>query len=230
MSLTLGSGPLSPSRAGSFDPGTRVGEHAAYLEPLERRVRGWRDGQPVVDSRAVRLLHRTGSLPTWWFPAADVRDDGELARTSDDPLLDGLVTVAFDALDRWQEEEDEVLGHPRDPYHRVDTRRTADEVVVEVAGQEVARSGRAVKLFETGMPVRLYLPREDVRAGVLSPSSTTTLCPYKGVAGYDDLEVDGVVVPDGAWHYAEPLGEALQVRDHLSFDGEQVRVRVVPAP
>ncbi|TFV59556.1 DUF427 domain-containing protein [Geodermatophilus sp. DF01-2] len=142
------------------------------------------------------------------------------------PPLAGLVAVGFDALDRWLEEDDEVIGHPRDPYHRVDTRRSSDTVVVRVGREVVAESTRPVKLFETGLPVRWYLPPEDVRSAFLSPSLTRTICPYKGIASYWSLTVGDRVVPDGAWTYADPLGEALQVRGFLSFLGEGVEVEV----
>jgi uncharacterized protein (DUF427 family) len=146
------------------------------------------------------------------------------------PSLSGLVAVAFDALDRWLEEEDEVIGHPCDPYHRVDTRRAGERVVVRVSDHVVAESTRAVKLFETGLPTRWYLPREDVRPEVLAPSLTRTVCPYKGIAAYHTLTAGSRVVEDAAWYYPQPFGEALQVRDMLAFSGETVQVLVDGSP
>ncbi|RJK96396.1 DUF427 domain-containing protein [Vallicoccus soli] len=265
MSLTLGTGPLAPTRAGVFDRGTVLSGHPLYLEDVPQRVRGYLDGECVVDSRRVRMLHEVAALPVWWFPAEDVRA-GVLApsgRTRDDdpkgalrlldarrggrvvedaaydvpepaalPALAGLVQVRFGALDRWLEEDDEVVGHPRDPYHRVDTRRSGEHVVVRVGGEVVADSTRPVKLFETGLPPRWYLPREDVRAEHLRLSPTTTVCPYKGVATYATLTAGGTVVEDGAWSYEEPFAESEQVRGLLSFLGGGVEVSVdgEPAP
>ena len=145
------------------------------------------------------------------------------------PGISGLVAVDFDALDRWLEEDDEVIGHPRDPYHRVDTRRSSDSVLVRAAGQVVAESGRAVKVFETGLPVRYYLPTEDVRWEHMSPSMTRTVCPYKGIASYWDVTVGGSRLPDAAWTYADPLGEALQAREHVSFFADGIEVEVTAA-
>lgn len=257
MSLTLGTGPLAPHRTGRFDGGTTLADHPVYVEPVERRVRGWLGGRPVVDSRATRMLHESGALPQWWFPREDVNLLEPTDRTEDDvkgrlrrydlhlgdrvvrdaaydvvepadglPDLSGLVAVNFGAVDRWQEEEDEVIGHPRDPYHRVDTRRSAARVTVSVGGTVVAETRRPVKLFETGLPVRWYVPREDVDQRYLAPSLTRTICPYKGTASYHSVGVGATLVEDGAWYYPEPLGEALQARDHLSFDGDGVEVRV----
>ena len=66
---------------------------------------------------------------------------------------------------------------------------------------------------ETGLPVRWYLPREDVRTDLLTPSDTRTICAYKGIASY--LSADGV--PDVAWFYPDPLHDALPVKDLLCF-------------
>lgn len=191
------------------------------------------DGDLLVPTDRIRQDPVLGGVRSW-----DLRLDSRVVRDAAEdvpdpapglPPLAGLVAVRFDALDRWLEEEDEVIGHPRDPYHRVDTRRSADSVVVRVGGEVVAESTRPVKLFETGLPVRYYLPPEDVRHAFLAPSLTRTICPYKGIASYWSVTVGGRVVADGVWTYADPLGEALQVRGLLSFLGEGVDVEVARA-
>jgi uncharacterized protein (DUF427 family) len=81
-------------------------------------------------------------------------------------------------------------------------------------------------LIETSLPVRWYLPREDVRMDLLTPSDHHTTCAYKGVASY--LSAEGA--PEVAWFYPDPLHDALPVRDLVSFwrpaavlvDGEPV--------
>ena len=143
--------------------------------------------------------------------------------------LAGLVCLDHgptDEVGTWFEEDQPLVGHPRDPYHRVDTRESSDEVVVRVAGQEVARTSAPVKLFETGLPPRWYLPREAVDESVLRPSATTTRCPYKGQSRYYSAVVDGQAYADVAWTYPDPLGESLQVADHLCFSGDDVEVLV----
>jgi uncharacterized protein (DUF427 family) len=90
----------------------------------------------------------------------------------------------------------------------------------------VAESTRAKALFETQLPVRWYLPREDVRVDLLDPSDTHTGCAYKGTASY--LSAEGAA--DVAWFYPDPLHDALPVRDMICFwrdatvyvDGEPV--------
>ena len=75
----------------------------------------------------------------------------------------GRLAFVADKVDHWYEEDEEVFGHPRDPYHRVDMRRSTRHVRVRAAGEVVADTKRAVFLFETGHPTRYYMPREDVR-------------------------------------------------------------------
>ena len=80
-------------------------------------------------------------------------------------------------------------------------------------------------LFETMLPVRYYLPREDIRAE-LSPSDTRTYCAYKGQASYWSVTVGDRVVPDIAWTYQEPVHDATQVRGLTAFFDERVDVVV----
>ena len=68
--------------------------------------------------------------------------------------------------------------------HRITTRPSERQVRVESGGQVLAESNRAIELDETGLPTRFYLPREDVRMDLLTPTDTTSLCPFKGDASY----------------------------------------------
>jgi uncharacterized protein (DUF427 family) len=113
-----------------------------------------------------------------------------------DPDVEGYVALDFEAFDAWYEEDEPIVGHPRDPFHRVDTRRSSRHVRIERNGELLAETSRAVLLFETNLPVRFYLPREDVVASV-EPSARKTYCPYKGEASY--YTVGGV--RDIAWSY-----------------------------
>ena len=99
----------------------------------------------------------------------------------DDDDLAGYVALDFRAFDAWLEEDDPVAGHPRDPFHRVDVRRTARPVRIALDGTVLAETTAARMLFETSLPTRFYVPRDDVRAD-LEPTATRSYCPYKGHA------------------------------------------------
>ncbi len=75
MSLTMGTSPFGHAPGGSFNVDVPGRERLLYIEDSPRRVRGYLDGELVVDSRRVRLLHEYGHLPVWYFPLEDVRQE-----------------------------------------------------------------------------------------------------------------------------------------------------------
>lgn len=137
---------------------------------------------------------------------------GEVAFRPDEPALAGRVIVRWEPFE-WLEEDEPVMGHPRDPFKRIDVLRSDRHVRVEVDGRTVAESDRAMMLVESPLPVRWYLPGADVRMDLLAPSDRHTTCAYKGVASY--LSAEGA--PDVAWTYPDPLNDAVPVRDLVCF-------------
>ena len=79
-------------------------------------------------------------------------------------------------------------------------------------GKVIAESDR----FES-VEGNVYFPPQSVRREYLKQSSTRTVCPWKGVAHYYTLEVDGKENPDAAWYYPEPKAAAAKIRDHVAF-------------
>lgn len=62
-----------------------------------------------------------------------------------------------------------------------------------------------------------YFPLTAVNAAFLKPSTTTTVCCWKGTANYYTLDVNGSTNPDAAWYYAEPKAAAKQIRGRVAF-------------
>jgi uncharacterized protein (DUF427 family) len=153
---------------------------------------------------------------------------GAALRFEESPVeeLRGLVRFEWDALDSWFEEDEEVFVHPRSPYTRVDILPSSRHIRVEVAGVTVAESSNARLLFETGLPVRYYLPKPDVRMDLLEPTETVTGCPYKGEANYWSIRAGGEVHPDLAWGYRSPLPESERVAGMVCFYNEKVDIYV----
>ncbi len=96
--------------------------------------------------------------------------------------------------------------------HRIETRPSARRVRVEHEGRVLASSDRALELHEQGLPVRYYLPREDVRMDLLTPSDTMSHCPFKGDATY--FSAPGAA--DAFWTYEEPLPERAEIAGLLA--------------
>ena len=143
-----------------------------------------------------------------------------------DQGLDGYVELDFAGFDDWYEEDERRIGHPRDPYQRIDVLPSSRHVRIERDGVLLAESDRPKLLFETGLPIRYYLPLEDVRVP-LRDSELTTICAYKGQASYKSVELpDGTVLPDVVWYYPDPLNDAAPVRDLVAFYDEKVDVFV----
>jgi len=149
-------------------------------------------------------------------------------RHLDSPVEELRDLVAFDwsAMDAWFEEDEPVYVHPRDPYTRVDILQSSRHVRVEIDGVTVAETRAPRLLFETGLPTRYYLPATDVRQELLTPSDTTSECPYKGIASYHNVVVNGTSHDDIVWYYPFPLRESEQVAGYLCFYNEKLDIYV----
>ena len=226
MSLTFGTGPFGTSPAGRFNVEVPR-EGVFYLERSPHWIRARRGGETVVDSTEPRLLHEHGKLPVFWFPEEDVRLDlvpDDAIERRNEELFSGLVSIRWDAMDEWLDEDEPLLGHARDPYSRIDVRETSRRVRVTIGGELVADTTRARVLYEAGLRPRWYIPEGDVRMELLEPSETRTTCAYKGHASYWSVGDQEDVV----WTYREPLHDALPVKDMLCFYDERVELEVEP--
>ena len=225
MSLSTGRGPLSAHPAGRF---TRpIPASVTYLEPHRRRVRGVKDGVTVVDSEGTLLVHRQGHPPAYAFPAGDV--DGVAAEPEHD--APGYVVIPWDAVDAWFEEDEEVLGHPRNPYHRVDCLRSGRSLRVEAVGITLVDTTETLAVYETALDPRLYVDPRHVRMEHLYRSATETYCSYKGSATYWSARIGDVTIADVAWSYESPLSESAPLQHFLSFDDSKVTVvHNLPSP
>lgn len=181
------------------------------LEPTDRHTRCPKKGE--ASYYTIRAGERVVENGAWYYP--EVLPGAPVA-------LKGLVAFYFDRMDRWMEEAEEIGVHPRDPYHRIDVIASDRHVRVQVDGQVLADTRQSLALFETGLPVRWYIPVEDVMAE-LHPSETVTHCPYKGQASYYSVRLpDGGQEEDLIWYYEKPLPEAGGIAGRLCFFNEKV--------
>lgn len=110
--------------------------------------------------------------------------------------------------------------------HKITITPAELHVEVSLAGQKLAESDRPVLLDETGLPTRYYLPREDVRTGLLRPTDTATHCPFKGDASYWSAQVGGETYPDVVWSYETPIPQAEAITGLMCFYPERVELTV----
>jgi uncharacterized protein (DUF427 family) len=89
---------------------------------------------------------------------------------------------------------------------------------VELAGEVLADSIRALRVLETSHPPTIYIPPADVRLELLEPSNArTTWCEFKGSARYLDAVVSGRRARAVGWTYASPTAGYEALRDHVAF-------------
>jgi uncharacterized protein (DUF427 family) len=139
----------------------------------------------------------------------------------DDEGLSGLVVLDFDAFSGWLNEEEVLVAHAHDPFKRIDVLASGSEVQVGLGGTVLASTTRAQLLLETHLPLRYYIPPEDVRMDLLEPSATTSACAYKGHATYLSTADGSGAGRDIAWTYPDPLDDALRVQGHVAFWNER---------
>jgi uncharacterized protein (DUF427 family) len=179
--------------------------------------------RPVLDPSVPFACHTTAG------EAVDLEVKGATRASAGflpaDPDLAGQVLLDFRAFDAWYEEDAVNVAHPKDPFKRIDVLPSSRHVRVELDGVLLAESDRPRILFETHLPPRYYLPREDVRVE-LRPSSTTTWCAYKGQASYLSPVIGDGPVADLAWTYLEPQHDAVPVQGLVAFFDERVDVEI----
>lgn len=191
------------------------------------------------DAQLLEPTERTSHCPfkgdaSYWTVAAGGREAQNAIWSYEQPLeraswLRGYRAAYWDAMDSWLEEDEQVLGHLRDPFHRVDARESSRPVRVLAGDEVVAESERAVALFETGLPPRFYLPAEDVRAE-LAPSETTAVCPYKGESIYRSVVLGDRVIDDAAWTFEAPLEGATKLAGRICLAHAELTVEVDGEP
>lgn len=202
----------------------RVDVRVDLLEPSD-----WTTVSPYRGTATywhLRVGERTAESAVWTY--AEPREGS--------PDTRGYLSFDFHSMDAWYEEEERIYVHARDPYLRVDARRSSRSVAVEVGGVQLADTRRPVLLDETGLITRYYIPLADVREELLESSETFTECPYKGRCDYWSVRTGAGLSLDAAWCYRFPLADVSAIAGHVCFWQERedtvVRVdgEVLPRP
>jgi uncharacterized protein (DUF427 family) len=136
--------------------------------------------------------------------------------------LKGRVAFAWRAMDAFYEEDERIVGHAADSYHRIDIRQTSRHLTVRDGGQVIADTTGPLALYESGFAPRWYVPRADVDESALTPAAGQTFCPYKGVCSYYDL----AGARRAAWSYEDAWTEVRRISGMISFEPDQIEVRL----
>ena len=136
--------------------------------------------------------------------------------------LQKRVAFAWPAMDAFYEEDERILGHAADSYHRIDIRQTSRRIVVRYGDRTIADTRRPLALYESGFAPRWYVPRGDVDESALTLVEHQTFCPYKGLCSYYDIGDARRAV----WSYRDAYPEVGRISDLLSFEPDIVSVQL----
>jgi uncharacterized protein (DUF427 family) len=110
--------------------------------------------------------------------------------------------------------------------HTVTITPSDAHVEVYLDGELLAKTDRALRLDETGLPARYYLPKDDVRMDRLRPTDFHTTCPFKGEASYWSVDAGGRSYDGLAWAYETPIESVPELAGHVSFYPDRAEVFV----
>lgn len=171
--------------------------------------------------------HRDFGATSWYSvhageksaPRAAWRHTGAPAYASE---LQARVAFAWPAMDAFYEEDERILGHAADSYHRIDIRKSSRHLVVSHHDRALADTKRPVVLYESGFAPRWYVPRADIDESALTLVEHETFCPYKGLCSYYDIGDARL----GAWSYREAFPEVGRVSGLVSFEPDIISVQL----
>jgi uncharacterized protein (DUF427 family) len=135
-------------------------------------------------------------------------------------VLDGRVAFAWRSMDAFYEENERIVGHAADAYHRIDIRSTSRHLVVRDGDKVIADTQHPLALYESGFAPRWYVAREDIDESVLKLDDVQTFCPYKGICSYYDVGDH----QRAAWSYINAWREVVRVTNLVSFEPDKIDV------
>ena len=181
----------------------------------------------ALDPSGRTTTHRDLGPTAWYTVRVSGREAPRAAWEHTDlpgfaEILRDRVAFAWHAMDAFYEEDERILGHAADAYHRIDIRQTSRELIVRAGERVIAESHRPLVLYESGFAPRWYVPREDIAGGALELVQRQTFCPYKGICSYYDVGD----IHQAAWSYRDAYREVDRISDLVSFEPDKVTVLI----
>jgi len=187
--------PLSDITAGALEPSEHTTRHRDLGTTSWYTVRAGEDSTP-------RAAWEHTDLPGY---AAELK---------------GRVAFAWRAMDAFYEEDERIVGHAADAYHRIDIRQASRHLTVRQGDRGIADTTRPLVLYESGFAPRWYVPRADADESALVPAQGQTFCPYKGLCSYYDV----AGTRRAAWSYEDAWPEVRRISGMLSFEPDEVEL------
>ncbi len=171
--------------------------------------------------------HQDLGLTSWYTVVAGEHSANRAAwRHTELPAhakdLLGRVAFAWAAMDSFYEEDERILGHAADSYHRIDIRQSSRNLLVRHDDRVVADTKRPLALYESGFAPRWYVPRADIDSTALSLVEHQTFCPYKGMCSYYDIGEAHLA----AWFYPDAYAGVARISNLVSFEPDIVSVEL----
>ena len=136
--------------------------------------------------------------------------------------LQERVAFAWRAMEAFYEEDERILGHAADSYHRIDIRQSSRNLVVRHQDHVIADTKGPMVLYESGFAPRWYVPRADIDESALTFVEHQTSCPYKALCSYYDIGDARLA----ALSYREAYPEVGRVSGLVSFEPGIVSVQL----
>jgi len=108
-------------------------------------------------------------------------------------------------------------GFLKRPDHYVEIIASSNTFEVEYNGTVIASSSSVLEMKEKGYPSRYYFPKEHINMAHMRSTDHSTYCPFKGRAHYWTIDLGGKHLENGAWGYAAPYAECLDLINHVCF-------------
>jgi len=125
-------------------------------------------------------------------------------------------------MDAFYEEDERIVGHAADSYHRIDIRQASRRLVVRHHDRIIADTKRPVVLYESGFAPRWYVECADVMESELIPVEHQTFCTYKGLCSY--FNIGGARL--AAWSYRDAYPQVGRISGLVSFEPDIVSVQL----
>jgi uncharacterized protein (DUF427 family) len=194
--------PVAYFPEGDIQPGILVAEQRTTQHPELGNVAWF----------TVGVADRTVNHAAWRYTALPAYAAG----------LEARVAFAWRSMDAFYEEDERIIGHAADAYHRIDIRSTSRHLVVRDGDRVVADTRRPLALYESGFAPRWYVERDDVDGSALDAVDGQTFCPYKGLASYYDIGAR----KRAAWSYLNAWPEVARISNLVSFEPDKIDVHL----